>query len=103
MKAIGSACTAMFSFGLFISAAPAQVIPDGTLNTTINAVGNNFTIDNGTVSGSNLFHSFREFSIPTGGSAIFNNATNIQNIFSCVTWNLVQPIPTIAPCIASTP
>jgi filamentous hemagglutinin family protein len=32
-----------------------------------------------------LFHSFEGFSIPTNGSAYFNNAANIQNIISRVT------------------
>jgi filamentous hemagglutinin family protein len=74
--------------GLIGAIAPANaqsVISDGTLNTIVTRSGNVFTIDNGTTSGTNLFHSFREFSIPTGGSAIFNNAATVQNIFSRVT------------------
>lgn len=61
------------------------VVSDGTFNTTVTRTFNDFTIDNGTTAGTNLFHSFREFSIPIGGSATFNNAPNIQNIFSRVT------------------
>jgi filamentous hemagglutinin family protein len=68
------------------------VLPDATLNTTVIQTGNTFTIENGTTSGTNLFHSFREFSIPTGGSAIFNNATNIQTIFSRVTGGSISSI-----------
>ena len=63
----------------------AQVAPDGTLSTTVSQSGNNFTITNGNQVGNNLFHSFSQFSIPTGGSAFFNNATTIQNIFARVT------------------
>ncbi len=67
-----------------------QVSTDGTLNTVVSTQNNlNFTITNGTRSGQNLFHSFREFSIPKDGSAIFDlqgNAT-IVNIFSRVTGN----------------
>jgi filamentous hemagglutinin family protein len=65
--------------------ALAQVIADRTVSTNVTAIGNNFTIDQGTRSGNNLFHSFSQFSVPTGGSAIFNHATDVQNIFSRVT------------------
>ncbi len=44
-----------------------------------------FVITGGTQVGSNLFHSFAEFSIPTGGSAIFQNDPGIQNIINRVT------------------
>ncbi|OUC11697.1 MAG: filamentous hemagglutinin [Alkalinema sp. CACIAM 70d] len=66
--------------------ATAQVIPDGSLPTTVtssNAL--DFTIDGGARSGGNLFHSFSQFSVPTGGSAFFNNAVDVQNIFARVT------------------
>jgi filamentous hemagglutinin family protein len=68
------------------------VVSDGTLNTIVTRSGNVFTINNGTTAGTNLFHSFREFSIPTGGSAVFNNTPNIQNIFSRVTGGTVSNI-----------
>ncbi|MGA9378979.1 MAG: filamentous hemagglutinin N-terminal domain-containing protein, partial [Phormidium sp.] len=48
---------------------------------------NNIRIEGGTQKGSNLFHSFREFSVPTGSEALFNNSLNIQNIFSRITGN----------------
>lgn len=62
--------------------AEAQVISDGTLSTTIGSVGSDFTITGGTSSGNNLYHSFSQFSVPTGGSASFSNASNIENIFA---------------------
>ncbi|MEA5464364.1 two-partner secretion domain-containing protein [Leptothoe sp. PORK10 BA2] len=66
--------------------AQAQIIPDGTLSTTSNSPdGENFTIENGDRTGNNLFHSFSAFSVPTNGSVIFNNAIDVQNIFSRVT------------------
>jgi filamentous hemagglutinin family protein len=93
MKAILRAYIATVGYIWLISGAEAQqVVPDGTLNTIVTRSGDTFTIDNGTTSGGNLFHSFQEFSIPTGGSAIFNNATNIQNIFSRVTGGSVSSI-----------
>ncbi len=71
----------------------AQVIPDGTLPTSVTSPNNlNFAIDGGSRSGNNLFHSFGQFSVPTGGSAVFNNATDIQNIFSRVTGGTISSI-----------
>jgi len=69
-----------------------QVTPDGTRSTTVTQVGNRFTIDNGNRVGNNLFHSFGQFSVPTGGAAIFNNAVDVQNIFSRVTGGSVSNI-----------
>ena len=66
----------------FLMSAEAQVIPDGTTSTTVDVDG---TINNGDRAGSNLFHSFSEFSVPTGGQAFFNNSVDIVNIFSRVT------------------
>lgn len=71
----------------------AQVTSDGTLGTQINRStslpchGGICTITGGTtdITGRNLFHSFQNFSIPTGGEAHFDNSGNIQNIINRVT------------------
>ncbi|WP_235018568.1 two-partner secretion domain-containing protein [Tolypothrix sp. NIES-4075] len=71
-----------------------QVVPDTSLpvNSAVTVNGNNFTINGGTQAGRNLFHSFSEFSIPSNGSAFFNNAQTIQNIISRVTGSSVSNI-----------
>ncbi|MBW4609651.1 MAG: filamentous hemagglutinin N-terminal domain-containing protein [Hassallia sp. WJT32-NPBG1] len=71
-----------------------QVVPDTSLpvNSAVTVNGNNFTINGGTQAGVNLFHSFSEFSIPTNGSAFFNNPQTIQNIISRVTGSSVSDI-----------
>ena len=81
-----------FSQGIFLISATAQVTLDGTTNTTVDVNGNDFTIQDGDRAGSNLFHSFGDFSVPTDGSAFFNNAADIVNIFSRVTGGNISNI-----------
>jgi filamentous hemagglutinin family protein len=74
--------------------AHAQVISDGTTNTIVNPSGDNFHILHGIEKGNNLFHSFSNFSVPTGGSATFDvtNTPNITTIFSRVTGGNISHI-----------
>ncbi len=76
--------------------AIAQIASDGSLTTPTlvppSVNGKDFLINAGTRSGHNLFHSFSQFSVPTNGSAIFNNATDVHNIFSRVTGSQVSNI-----------
>ncbi|MEM1254722.1 MAG: filamentous hemagglutinin N-terminal domain-containing protein [Cyanobacteria bacterium P01_H01_bin.21] len=71
------------------SAAQAQIIPDTSLPAN-SAVPNGCTIcpiTGGTLSRDNqtLFHSFQQFSIPTGGAALFQNDPALATIVTRVT------------------
>ena len=69
------------------SSALAQITSDTTLlnNSAATRNGDLVTIDEGTVNGSNLFHSFSEFNVRTGETAFFNNGLTIDNIITRVT------------------
>ena len=71
---------------------PAQITSDGTVNTQVTQNGNSAAITGGETRGSNLFHSFQDFSVSTGNEAFFNNASDISNIFSRVTGGNISNI-----------
>ncbi|GAB4533938.1 MAG: hypothetical protein Tsb0014_19800 [Pleurocapsa sp.] len=74
------------------NAVVAQVTPDNTTQTNVDVDGDNFTIKQGDRAGDNLFHSFKDFSVPNGGSAVFDNPVEVQNIFSRVTGGKISNI-----------
>lgn len=69
--------------------ARSQVIPDNTLAqpSRVSQTGATFTITGGTSRGGTLFHSFQALSVPTNGTAWFDNAASIQTIIARVTGN----------------
>jgi filamentous hemagglutinin family protein len=66
---------------------------DNSIGTIVNPTGtNNFNITGGLQRGQNLFHSFTDFSVPTGGAANFTNPAGNQSIITRVTGNLFSDI-----------
>ena len=94
--------------GLLIQPCHAQITPDATLPTPsiveLPDQGQTITIEGGTLAGSNLFHSFQEFSIatdvavellaPQGSMNLASNAgsTVLSNIFLRVTGDRISQI-----------
>ena len=80
---------AFFSLFLFSAIstgiAQAQVVPDDTIPTVVEQIDNMDKITGGERVGNNLFHSFEQFSVSEGMAAIFDNAADIENIYTRVT------------------
>ncbi|MBG1266137.1 two-partner secretion domain-containing protein [Nostoc sp. WHI] len=82
------------------SYALAQIIKDDTLGSENSVVTPKLIngqptdqIDGGAIRGTNLFHSFEQFSVSTGSTAYFNNdGAKIQNIISRVTGKSISNI-----------
>jgi filamentous hemagglutinin family protein len=72
----------------------AQITPDATLSNPsgVTSNGNVRGITGGVTQGSNLFHSFEQFSVSSGTTSWFNNPLDIQNIFARVTGSSVSRI-----------
>ncbi|SLM31870.1 exported hypothetical protein [Desulfamplus magnetovallimortis] len=72
----------------------ADIATDGSVGPALTLTGPDFTIpDNlGTVSGRNLFHSFKTFSISENQSATFTGSDSINNVISRVTGGEISTI-----------
>jgi filamentous hemagglutinin family protein len=88
----------LLSSGLLLSAplavSWAQITLDGSLGPRGPLTGRNYRIgaELGQLRGSNLFHSFGEFNVPTGGSATFIGPNTIANIVGRVTGGQLSSI-----------
>ncbi|MEH2273037.1 MAG: filamentous hemagglutinin N-terminal domain-containing protein [Nostoc sp.] len=87
------------TFTLSEYCALAQIKEDGTLGTNSSIVRPSLIngqqtdqIDGGATHGTNLFHSFEQFSVLTGSTAYFNNAANIENVITRVTGKSISNI-----------
>ncbi len=82
------------------SSAQSQSLPpstrtpvaDSSLGTQVSGANNNFTITGGLNRGQNVFHSFQDFSVPTGGAATFTNPVGNKSIITRVTGNQFSDI-----------
>ncbi|MBW4533388.1 MAG: filamentous hemagglutinin N-terminal domain-containing protein [Pleurocapsa minor HA4230-MV1] len=70
----------------------AQIVEDNTTKTQVQSDRGVSVITGGIQSGTNLFHSFEQFSVITEGVANFDHALEIENIFSRVTGGTVSEI-----------
>ena len=94
---IASAFSTMsFSFFSHASFAQNAIAPDNTLpiNTSVNFNSTNktYTITGGTQVGANQFHSFQDFSVPTGNTAHFDTAPTTINAIGRVTGSNISNI-----------
>jgi filamentous hemagglutinin family protein len=72
---------------ILTTAASGQVKTDGSLGARQTPPGPHFAIPAslGQTRGANLFHSFEQFDIPTGGSATFSGPASVHNVLARVT------------------
>ena len=79
-----------------IAVAQTPIVPDNTLPTNSQVIqeGDVLRLEGGTLNntGNNLFHSFQEFSLPTGMEARFENSQTLDNIFTRITGDLPSEI-----------
>jgi filamentous hemagglutinin family protein len=76
------------------SVTAQSISSDGTLPTPteVTPTATGVEINGGTTKEGNLFHSFKDFSVPTGSEAFFNNAPDVVNILNRVTGGNISSI-----------
>ncbi|BAU66369.1 filamentous hemagglutinin family outer membrane protein [Stanieria sp. NIES-3757] len=80
-----------FIYSAFLLPLQAQIVSDDTLDSQVNSTKTQqLIITGGKQAGTNLFHSFTQFSIPTNFTAYFDNNLAIENIFSRVTGGIIS-------------
>jgi filamentous hemagglutinin family protein len=67
------------------AAVSSAITSDGTMGTRVTQTRNAYTISGGTITGSNLFHSFGLFSVGTGDTATFTEPRGVTNVLGRVT------------------
>jgi len=79
---------------LCCSTSWGEIITDGSVGHALTLQGPNYNITEqlGSRSGANLFHSFQEFNINNGESAIFSGSADINNVISRVTGGNISTI-----------
>jgi filamentous hemagglutinin family protein len=82
----------LLHFSIAVSQVLAQITSDGSVPTRVETMGDLTEVTGGELAGNNLFHSFREFSIPTRGIVRFNNPDTVTNIINRVTGNTISTI-----------
>ncbi|HEY9778844.1 MAG TPA: filamentous hemagglutinin N-terminal domain-containing protein [Leptolyngbyaceae cyanobacterium] len=84
----GAIASLSFANAFWVNCAYAQITADTTLgieNSTLTSTGLVDAINGGATRGANLFHSFQEFNVNEGRTAVFTNPTGIENILTRVT------------------
>ena len=79
--------TSLLGILLVTTPVMSQIKTDGSLGPSVELTGSKVEIDHslGKIRGNNLFHSFSEFNIQSGGSATFTGPNSVQSILSRVT------------------